>query len=443
MATGISKTKWQWEKPEMINLQLPNLGVSLQYEGKQPEGEILSYTFPSPLLLWSDDQMSANQLYYGDNLAILSTLYHQHSLRGKVQLIYIDPPFATNSVFQSRTQADAYQDLLKGGHYIEFIRKRLVFLKELLAEDGSIYVHLDDNMVFYIKVIMDEIFGSQNFRNCITRRKCSHKNYTKKTYGNISDYILFYTKSDKFIWNRPVEEWTTERAKKEYPCVEEKTGRRYKKVPIHAPGIRNGETGKPWRNKLPPPGKHWQYPPQTLDEMDTRGEIYWSPSGNPRRKIYLDDSAGVPVQDIWYDFRDTHNQNALITGYPTEKNPDLLKRIILASSNPGDLVLDCFSGSGTTLTVAHQLNRQWIGVDNSAEAIKTTLYRFVKGAERMGDFINRPGDDFSISQTSLFDLLEPVKIHRSAQTPIKQFSVYAIKENMSIANDIIAEWQTL
>ena len=109
---------------------------------------------------------------------------------------------------------------------------------------------------------------------------------------------------------------------------------------------------------MPPPGKHWQYPPAKLDELDARGEIYWSPTGNPRRKVYLDKSDGVPLQDIWLDVRDAHNQNSHITGYPTEKPAELLRRIVQSSSNPGDLVLDCFAGSGTTLAVASELGRQ-------------------------------------------------------------------------------------
>jgi adenine-specific DNA-methyltransferase len=153
--------------------------------------------------------------------------------------------------------------------------------------------------------------------------------------------------------------------------------------------VRHGETGKPWRGKLPPPGKHWQYPPATLDEMDARGEIYWSPTGNPRRKIYLESSEGVPLQNIWMDMRDAHNQNIHITGYPTEKPPALLARIIEASSNQGDLVMDCYAGSGTTLAVASSLGRRWIGVDRSEEAIKTMIHRFQHGTERMGDFVNR------------------------------------------------------
>lgn len=198
------------------------------------------------------------------------------------------------------------------------------------------------------------------------------KNYTRKTYGNVADYILFYSKSDCYAWNRPIEQWDDARAAKEYQYVDEQ-GRRYKKVPVHAPGVRNGETGKPWRGKLPPPGKHWQYPPATLDEMDARGEIYWSPTGNPRRKIYFENSAGVPLQNIWMDMRDPHNQNIHITGYPTEKPIELLDRIIEASSNPGDLVLDCYAGSGTTLAAASNLGRRWIGVIGVPRQSKRSL----------------------------------------------------------------------
>ncbi|MBX2998255.1 MAG: site-specific DNA-methyltransferase [Caldilineaceae bacterium] len=442
MATGVPKAQWN-EPSNHSQTPSSDLNFSLEYEGKMSEEQVLS-TLPANLQkIRSIGKDPQNWLCYGDNLSFLAAFFGNSSIKGKVKLIYIDPPFATNSVFQSRSHINAYQDLLIGSHYIEFVRKRLILLRELLAEDGSIYVHLDDNMAFYIKVIMDEVFGPQNFRNWITRRKCSHKNYTRKTYGNISDYILFYTKSDTYIWNRPVESWTVERARKEYPAIEEGTGRRYKKVPVHAPGIRNGETGQPWRGMEPPPGKHWQYTPKTLDEMDARGEIYWSPTGNPRRKIYLDESAGVPVQDIWYDFRDTRNQNTFITGYPTEKNPDLLDRIIRASSNPGDLVLDCFAGSGTTLAVADRLGRHWIGVDNSAESIRTILHRLTKGTQRMGDYVKRPMDTLSLQQGSLLDLAEgnPEESKDISADPISNFLFFADLTYISSANSIVNTWQ--
>jgi adenine-specific DNA-methyltransferase len=138
---------------------------------------------------------------------------------------------------------------------------------------------------------------------------------------------------------------------------------------------------------LPPPGKHWQYTPEMIDAMDARGDIYWSKNGNPRRKVYFEGSAGVAVQDIWLDCRDVHNQNTKITGYPTEKPPALVRRIIEASSNPGDWVLDCYAGSGTALDVASELGRRWIGIDNSVHAIETTLRRFSHGLQPMGDYV--------------------------------------------------------
>ena len=431
MATGIPKTQWNGDIQEKALLSDDLLDASLLYPGKSTEEEIVA-TKPAELkLLWQNPVNHPNRLYYGDNLSILASLLDDPSVKGKVKLVYIDPPFATNSVFQSRSQNDAYHDLLVGAHYIEFMRERLVLLRELLAEDGSIYVHLDMNRAFHIKIVMDEIFGQKNFRNWITRKKCNPKNYTRKTYGNISDFILFYTKSDEYVWNRPYLEWTPEQILKEYQYIEEMSGRRYKKVPIHAPGVRNGETGKPWRGMDPPPGKHWQYPPATLDEMDARGEIYWSPNGNPRRKLYFDESAGIPIQDIWLDFRDAHNQNIKITGYPTEKNPDMLSVIVQASSNPDDIVLDCFSGSGSTLDVASQLKRKWIGIDNSQTALATILQRFAKGLQPMGDFVNT---EPTSSQLVLLDVPQ--------HNIVDEFSLYACEPYSDDLDIIVKQWQS-
>ncbi len=360
--------------------------LRLEYPGKKPVEAILST--PAGKYLSRPTRASGeNRLYHADNLGVLAALATDEAVVGKVRLVYIDPPFASASAFESRKQNHAYDDHIVGPEFVESLRERLILINRLLADDGSLYLHLDERMAFHFRVILDEIFGKQNYRNCIIRKKCNPKNYTRKTYGNVADYILFYTKSDTYAWNRPVELWDDVRVAKEYQYVDEH-GRRYKKVPLHAPGVRNGETGKPWRGMLPPPGKHWQYQPDTLDEMDARGEIYWSPTGNPRRKVYLENSAGVPLQNIWMDMRDAHNQNIHITGYPTEKNPALLARIIKASSNSGDIVMDCYAGSGTTLSVASSLGRRWIGIDKSDEAIKTILRRFEVGTERMGDFVN-------------------------------------------------------
>lgn len=399
-------------------------GLHLTYAGKKAERDILATPPSRSRLLWrpagEEGPAAGNRLFFGDNMGVLAQLLHDPAVKGHVGLVYIDPPFATESNFHSRDLTHAYSDTLAGSAYVEFIRERLILLRELIAIDGSIYVHLDDKMVFHVKVIMDEVFGPDKFRNCITRRKCSSKNYTRNTYGNTSDYILFYTKGDSYVWHRPMEKWTPERMAKEYPCIEEGTGRRYKKVPVHAPGTRRGQTGGPWRGMLPPSGKHWQYIPRTLDEMNERGEIYWSPTGNPRRKVYLDESDGVAVQDIWLDYRDSRNQNTGTTGYPTEKNRDMLARIIQASSNPGDLILDCFCGSGTTLETAARLGRRWIGVDNSVEAIKATVRRLLLGAPPMGDYVAHMQDasqmqDDPRTPGRLFDLPDESPVESAPQ----------------------------
>lgn len=407
------------------------IGFRLEYPGKKSIEEILAtpagHYVPNPTHVGGD-----NRLYHADNLAVLSALAQDASVAGKVKLVYIDPPFATASTFESRDQNHAYDDHLVGSAFVESLRERLILIHRLLSDDGSLYLHLDERMAFHFRIILDEVFGEKNFRNCITRKKCNPKNYTCKTYGNVVDYILFYTKSDRYVWNRPVEQWDEVKALKEYQYVDS-DGRRYKKVPIHAPGVRNGETGKNWRGKPPPTGKHWQYTPSTLDEMDARGEIYWSANGNPRRKIYLEDSVGIPVQNIWMDMRDAHNQNIHITGYPTEKNPALLARIIEASSNHGDLVMDCYSGSGTTIAVAASLGRRWIGVDRSDEAIRTTLHRFELGTERMGDFVNakKQGDLSLHKQIKDFVLYEP----ESEAAPVVE-SGQPSKKTLSVDNDL-------
>jgi len=416
----------------------------LTYDGKASVREVLDTKAAEIRCLWKGDGESQNRLYFGENSRILAALMEEPSIKGKVRLIYIDPPFSTQSSFYSRKQRHAYEDTRVGAEYVEFLRRRIILLAELLANDGSLYLHLDEKMVFHMKVVLDEIFGAGNYRNCIVRKKCNPKNYTRKKYGNIVDYILFYTKSGNYVWRKPIEPWTEGRTK-EYQYIEEGTGRRYMKVPLHAPGVRNGETGKPWRGMLPPPGKHWQYPPSKLDKMDARGEIYWSPNGNPRRKVYLDESAGIGVQDVWLDFRDAHNQNVRITGYPTEKNPELLRRIIEASSKPGDIILDCFSGSGTTLTVAHELGRYWVGVDNGVEAIQTTLERFLKGTERMGDFVNgKKVNDYSgKGERLLFESLkdEGVGNKMEEHSPILQFQMFGVVERARELDHVLSKWK--
>ena len=419
--------------------------VRLEYKGKRSITAILNT--PAKNFQKIHHHVSRNRLYYGENFDVLLSLIADPTVCGKITLIYIDPPFSTQGAFLSRNQQKAYEDTMVGGQYIEFLRERLILLHRLLADCGSIYLHLDEKMVFEMKLIMDEIFGSTNYRNLIVRKKCNPKNYTRKAYGNIADFILFYTKTNNYVWNRPVEPLSNE-SSKEYQYTEPDTGRRYMKVPIHAPGIRNGATGGLWRGISPPPGKHWQYKPKTLDEMDARGEIFWSKNQNPRRKVYLDEHSGVGVQDIWMDFRDAYNQNIRITGYPTEKNPDLLHRIIDASSNPGDLVLDCFAGSGTTLAIANDMQRNWIGVDSSQEALKTILVRFENGLSPMGDYVKKQPDSSknNKAQQTLFESLEAEYTNASRSSkidhvPMRDFNMFVAAESDNEVHATILAWQ--
>ena len=392
MAVGVSTYR---ETHGMMNIH-PTLSGCLKLKSKRESSDTIK------------------RLYHADNLLVLQSLISEPSICGNVRLIYIDPPYNTGADFECRNQDFAYSDRFTTQEYLSFMKERLILMHELLSQDGSIYIHLDSKMVFHVKILMDEIFGESNFKGLITRKKCKSKNYTKKTYGNISDYILFYTKSENPVWHRPYDAWSKEKEDKEYPFVEPETGRKYKKVPIHAPGVRRGATGESWRGMLPPPGKHWQYTPDKLDEMDANNEIYWSSNGNPRRKVYLDESNGIPVQDIWLDYLDINNQNTHQTGYPTEKNLDMLKRIIEASSNIGDIVLDCFVGSGTTLVAAEELERQWIGVDIGAVAIATVKERLANGSKRLSE-LTKP----QAIQSSLFDNDSFLPEENDDEDPIK------------------------
>jgi adenine-specific DNA-methyltransferase len=274
-------------------------------------------------------------------------------------------------VFVDRQSNAHYTDRLVGAEYLSFLHQRLVLLRELLSDEGLIVVHLDDKMVHYVKVLMDEVFGTACFRNMITRQKCHSKNSTAREFGNVSDYLLLYSKTLHWTWNKIWEPWTEESIQSaEFHYVDPRTGRRYKPVPIHAPGVRHGATGEVWRGMLPPPGKHWMHTPERLEEFASRGDIHWTRNGTPRRKVYLDQRPGSPLTDIWFGLKDPMNQHTSETGYPTEKNQALIERLILSATNPGDLVLDCFVGSGTTCAAAEKLGRRWIGIDSNPRAIE-------------------------------------------------------------------------
>lgn len=364
--------------------------VTLRYPGKISKEELYRAVEPADLKIVREfmkerplfDDGWRNMLIFGDNLPVLRALLQDNRIRGKVRLIYIDPPFGTGGVFRGKKHVSfsfrdevAYQDMPLSPEYLEFLRRRLTFLHDLLAEDGSIYVHVDVDIVHYVKVLMDEIFGIENFVNDIARVKCNPKNFERKAYGNIRDSILFYAKNyGENVWNEPREPYTEEDIKRLFPKVDE-IGRRYTTVPLHAPGeTRNGATGQPWKGINPPPGRHWRYPPEVLDELDRKGLIEWSNTGNPRLKIYADEyvAKGKRMQDVWLNYKDP-----VYPDYPTEKNLEMVMKIVETSSRPGDIVLDAFCGSGTLAVAAEKLGRKWICIDISRAAIKVSLERIL------------------------------------------------------------------
>lgn len=353
----------------------------LEYPNKKSIEEVLNKEYNNNYNIVHGEN-EINKIIFGDNFDGLNILIHDYDLKGKVDLIYIDPPFSTNNIFKFGSRKNtisssndddiAYEDTLQNEEFLEFIRQRLILLYELLSDKGSIYFHIDYKIGHYIKIIMDEIFGIDNFRGDISRIKCNPKNFRRKGYGNIKDMILFYSKSDKYTWNYPTVPFTDKDIERLYRKVDE-DGRRYTTVPIHAPGeTTDGETGREWRGMLPPSGRHWRCSPEELDELDANGLIEWSKNGNPRKKNYADDmrKKGKPMQDIWEDFKDPSKPK-----YPTEKNIDMVKKIIKTSSNVGDLVLDCFMGSGTTIIASHELGRNWIGMDKSPKSVEVVKKR--------------------------------------------------------------------
>ena len=368
------------ERPEDTkggNELLDFSGVSIDGRGRQLKG-------------WT------NKLIWGDNKLILSSLKNgplreEIEKHGGLKLIYIDPPFDVGADFSMDIEIGdetftkrpnileeiAYRDTWGKGadSFISMIYERLVMMGALLADDGSIYVHCDWRVSGYIRLALDEVFGTNNFVNEIAREKTNPKNYTKLGFGNVHDTIFFYTKQSKSVWNKPYSLRDESSIDRDFPIFEAGTNRRYKTAPLHAPGIRFGETGTAWRGLMPPAGNHWRYVHSTLEQLDADKRIEWSSNGNPREKIYADESAGVYVQDIWLGVKDPKDS------YPTSKSETILERIIKASSNEGDLVADFFCGSGTTAAVAEKLGRKWIAADLGKFAIHTTRKRMI-GVQR-------------------------------------------------------------
>ena len=392
-----------------------------------------------------------NALYYGDNLTVL----RDHVPDESVDLVYLDPPFNSNASYnvlfreksgeESPAQIKAFTDTWEwtlesqrtyeneimlnpatpanvkemvsafrqfiGSNammaYLVMMTPRLVELRRVLKPTGSIYLHCDPTASHYLKVLMDSIFGKENFRNEIVwKRTGSHGG--SKRWGPIHDVILFYTKSGGYTWNRSYQEYDSSYIE-EYYRFEDDRGR-YQLVSLTGAGTRSGDSGSPWLGVNPTDsGRHWavplgslqrEYPDidlavlstqEKLDLLNQAGLVYWPGRGSiPRQKRYLEEGLGVPIQDIAGDIPPIGAQAKERLGYPTQKPLTLLERIVQASSNEGDVVLDPFCGCGTAIAAAQKLNRQWIGVDITHLAVALMKNR-LKTA-----FNILPGQDYQV-----------------------------------------------
>ena len=343
-----------------------------------------------------------NRLIWGDKKYVLPSLLDEFA--GKVDLIYIDPPFATGADFSYQAQIHtddgeanvqlkldyqpnlieqiAYRDTWGGGldTYLKWMNEALIFLRELLTESGAIYVHCDDTASHYLKLLLDDVFGNSNFVNEISWRRSQTRSSIRRKYRRAHDVILFYGKSSQYRFEMQYRE-LSDTSKDLYNRVD--TRGNYQLVPLLVSGRRHGETGLPWRgvdpNERGKDGMHWITTQSNLDQYDNENRIQWpnKVGGTPRLKYYLDDSQGVPLSDFWDDVQIIPSQSTESLGYPTQKPEALLERVIKASSNEGDLVLDCFAGSGTTAAVAEKLGRRWIAADMGRFAISTTRKRLL------------------------------------------------------------------
>ena len=363
------------------------------------------------------ENLPKNQLFYGDNLDVLG----RHIADESVDLVYLDPPFNSNATYnvlfaerdgtQAAAQikafedtwrwdegaARAYEDVVEAGGrvsqamqafrtflgendmlaYLAMMAPRLVELRRVLKPTGSLYLHCDPTSTHYLKLLLDAVFGPKQFRNEVTwKRTSSHANVSQR-YGVVQDRLLFYTKTDEWTWNQSYTKYEPDYIETFFD-QEDKQGRRYARRDLTA-SMQRASSGQiyEWKGITPPASRCWAMTKDRMDALDASGRIHWpkKKTGMPRLKRYPEDLPGVPMADIWTDIKIMHNLSAERLGYPTQKPEALLERIISASSNEGDVVLDPFCGCGTTVAAAQALGRQWIGIDVTNLAITLIRHR--------------------------------------------------------------------
>lgn len=370
--------------------------------------------------------MADNMLYYGDNLEILRRYIRDET----VDLVYLDPPFNSNATYNvlfggkggeraaaqvqafgdtwtwDESAARSYQETVEAGGaaseamqafkrllnqgdmmaYLAMMAPRLIELRRVLKPTGSIYLHCDSTASHYLKVLMDAVFGPENYRNEIVWKRTSGHSDAQR-FGRAHDTIFYFVRSNAVVWNKTYQPYD-DAYTKQYYRYQDPDGRRFMSDNLSASGLSGGGYEYEWKGVT----RVWRCPQSTMERLDAEGRVFYTRNGIPRLKRYLDESKGLPAQDVWTDIEALRSWHAERLGYPTQKPLALLERIIQASSNPGDLVLDPFCGCGTTVAAAQGLGRRWIGIDitHLAITLMRTRLRDAFGSEAVFKVIGEP-----------------------------------------------------
>ncbi|KKW11185.1 MAG: methylase N-4/N-6 domain protein [Parcubacteria group bacterium GW2011_GWA2_49_9] len=396
---------WNGKTSEVANTVLPFQTIE---HIDEPRSENTKLTSPHTLSLLdtSGRQVKGwtNKLIWGDNKLILSSLKNgpmrkEIEAQGGLKLIYIDPPFDVGADFSMNIEIGdesftkqpsvieevAYRDTWGKGadSFIAMIYERLKLMHDLLADDGSIYVHCDHRVSAYMRLILDEVFSKPQFKNeIIWKRSTAHSD--SGAYGNLHDAIFFYTKSDRYTFETQYDPYSDEYVSTYYRH-EDKKGK-FLDRDLSAKGLQGGGYFYDWKGKSGP----WRCPVQTMKRYEAEDKIYYTSTGTPRLKQYMNEMEGVPAQDIWTNIFAVNSQAKERVDYPTQKPESLLERIMNTSTKADDMVADFFCGSGTTLAVAEKLGRKWIGSDLGRFGIHTARKRMI-GVQRE---LRKEGKDY-------------------------------------------------
>lgn len=379
------RLQWDGKTAEVPRLRLPLQVVETVNSPRSDRGTIFEQS--------SAEDSWRNRLIWGDNLHVLASLAEE--LSGQVDLVYIDPPFDSRQDYKVRitvgdasaeqelskiasvVEEKAYRDTWGKGveSYLQMLYSRLVLIRELLSDRGSLFLHLAPNVSHYARTLLDEIFGADNFRaEIIWQRQTGHAD--TKDFGGVHDVIACYAKTADHLWKPQFEPYEQDFID-QYYRYDDGNGRRYWRGDLSSPNPRPNLTYS-WMGHDPPPNG-WRYSREAMTELDAAGRIYYpaKKTQRPMLKRYLDEAKGMPVTDVWTDVKRINQMAHERVGYDTQKPEALLERIIRSSSDEGSIVLDCFAGSGTTPAVAERLGRRWVAVDIGRFAVHTTRKRLL------------------------------------------------------------------